>query len=128
MSIESRIRNLEDFFDPGSNKRVEQECQERMQFGGKHLVWSSFTDLSDEQRLALEQATQTFEALPPLPKHRCAPRPRLEDDEREAIRRLVAESLKNPPSGAGRLGSDVHMRKLWERFVPSIPFPWRVEA
>ena len=123
MTLDARVRRLEEALNAGPNQRIEQECRERMQFGVKLLVWSRFTDLSDEQRTALDTAHQVLEALPPLPKHQCAPRPRLEDDEREAIRRLVTEALKDPPSGAGSLGSDAKMKELWEWFVPSIPFP-----
>lgn len=94
-----------------------------MRFRAKLFVQSSYTDLTDAQHTALDNALQAMETLPPLPKHRCTSGPRLTAEERETIRRLVAEFLNHPMPGGSRLGLDVEMKELWERFVPSIPFP-----
>ena len=128
MSIESRIQALEDFFDPGSDKRVEEECQERMKFHVKFALWSRYVDLSEAQRLSLDQAWQRFKALPPLPKHRCTPAQPVDDETRVRLRCLVEKALAEPMTGAAHIRGSAEDVVLWERFAPGVPFPWQRDA
>ena len=82
--------------------------------------------LSDEQRQALDQANQVLKALPLLPKHRCAPSAptqRLEDNQRDRIRRLVADTLNERWSCRGTISLDKASLELWARFAPDVPYP-----
>ena len=128
MSIESRIRNLENFFDPGSNKRVEQECQERMRFAITLLAWEPCDDLPEAWRLALTQAIQALHALPPLPKHQCAPKRPLTDEEKDRLRWLVAQTLNQRWSCRGTVELDKETLELWTRFAPNVPIPAQRET
>ena len=139
MSIESRIRNLEIFFNPEPGQQVIEVCQERTRFEIQLVACSEPPDLPEEWRLAFNQARNTLATLPRLPEHRwhvlCgnARRPRViaddeGDDEKDSIRRLVVECLKTPLPCNGKINLGSDMRARWERFTPGVPFPWQRDA
>ena len=92
MSIESRIRALETLLDPGSD--TERECQARKMFANDLSERESRADLPATWRLALTQARQALNALPPLPNHQCDPG----WEEREEIRRFLKHHLVAAPT------------------------------
>ena len=123
MSLESRIRALEALLDPGSDKRVEQEHEARIQFDGMLSAWEDCDDLPDEWRLAFDRAKQALEALPPLPNHQCALKRRLTDEEQDTLRWLVAQTLNQHWSCRGTVELDRETMDLWARFAPNVPIP-----
>ena len=123
MTLDARLERLEEALNAGPNQRIEEEHQARMHFAAMLLVWSRCDDLPDEWRLAFDLARQTLGVLPPLPKHQCAPTRRLEDDEADAIRRLVANTLRESWSCKGTIRLDKEGMELWTRFAPHVPFP-----
>ena len=123
MTLDARLERLEQALNAGPNQRIEEECQARMRFAIKLLVWSKCDDLPDEWRLAFDQARQALGALPRLPKHQCAPQPRLEAEKADAIRRLVAKMLQESWSCRGTVRLSKEDRELWVRFAPHVSFP-----
>ena len=98
-----------------------------MHFAVMLLHWSRYDDLPGEWRLAFDQARQALGALPPLPKHQCAPTPRLEDDKEDALNRLVAKVLQESWSCRGTVKLDKEDLELWARFAPHVAIPVQQE-
>ena len=123
MSIESRILALETLLDPGSDKRVEQECQARRKFTIGLAVWLiGVDDVPEAWRVALNGALQALNVLSPLPKHPCAAKRPLTDEEREMLRWM--ETLPQERwSCRGTVELDRETMELWTRFAPHVPFP-----
>ncbi len=126
MSLDVRLQRLEALI--GYDANVQREYQERMQFVVKLLVWNQCANLTPEQRSACQNArVRCEEALrdPKFQKYRLPHRAAVTDEEKEQLRRLVADSLRETyHADSNNLGRNAKMQTLWARYAPEASFPW----
>lgn len=126
MTLDARLRRLEDALTAGQHQRIEAEHRARLHLLTCLNYGLSRPSLPTAWRVAFEQAGEVMRARSPLPSHQCTCWKLLASAEAEGkLRGLDVE--RQGPAVELPLSLTDEERRLWARFAPYVSIPAQQE-